>query len=362
MRKRGHKVHCSKPVVQSDVPQSDLVSVIVPVYNRGTLLRDTLESVLSQTYRPLELIIVDDGSAEDIHSIVEHFKQGVDFPVTYIRQTNQGPGVARKVGLQHARGEFIQYLDSDDLLMPVKIELQVSALQQHPEAVMCYCQSKLLRLDGQEDLYPIRSPTTDLLEGVLNGRPWFTSTPLWRYSDHVEPVWPATYDNEDITHDISVGLTNSQIIYLPSLLVLKRSNHSDRLCFGQDNGRVSRFQAENMYRSWDIILSLVNVYFTQNPKLRDCYSMHFLRRIDQKASTFLRAGSWDLAAKLLIKSTQISSNLEATFYVLSLGIVIRVTAGKVPKLYRGVRRAFRPSFMTGHSNPHQQKKNEHNYC
>ena len=105
-----------------------LVSVIIPVYNGARFLRAALESVLAQTYRPFEVIVVDDGSTDDSGPIAQSFEE-----VRYIRQANQGVAAARNNGVDTARGEFLAFLDQDDLWAPEKLKLQVDHLQSHPD-------------------------------------------------------------------------------------------------------------------------------------------------------------------------------------------------------------------------------------
>jgi len=100
-----------------------LVSVIIPVYNRSELLPRTIKSTVTQTYRNLEIIIVDDSSEEDIRTIVNGFN---DNRLRYLRRgTNGGVSEARNTGIKAAKGEFIQFLDSDDEFLPEKIEKQL---------------------------------------------------------------------------------------------------------------------------------------------------------------------------------------------------------------------------------------------
>ena len=104
-----------------------LVSVIMPVYNGARHVRDALESVFAQRYRPFEVIVVDDGSVDDSGVIVQSFPD-----VRYIRQSNQGVAAARNHGIEVARGEFFAFLDQDDLWKPEKLEVQVDYLLSHP--------------------------------------------------------------------------------------------------------------------------------------------------------------------------------------------------------------------------------------
>ncbi len=103
--------------------QHPLVSVIIPVYNGAPYLRAALESVFAQTYRPFEVIVVDDGSKDDSAIIAQSFSA-----VSYIRQENQGVAAARNQGIEAARGDFFAFLDQDDLWTPEKLKLQVEYL------------------------------------------------------------------------------------------------------------------------------------------------------------------------------------------------------------------------------------------
>lgn len=101
------------------MPDAPLVSVIIPCYNASRFLAESIESVLSQTHQNLELVVVDDGSADDSIEIVRGFGGRVrSEPLPH----NQGVNFARNRGVEVARGEFLQFLDSDDLLRPEKIE------------------------------------------------------------------------------------------------------------------------------------------------------------------------------------------------------------------------------------------------
>jgi glycosyltransferase involved in cell wall biosynthesis len=107
----------------------DLVSVVIPTYNYGQFVTDAVESVLAQTYTPIEIIVVDDGSVDDTRSRLEPYGDRI----RYIYQPNQGLPAARNTGILAARGELIAFLDSDDQWHPRKLELQMMYLARHPE-------------------------------------------------------------------------------------------------------------------------------------------------------------------------------------------------------------------------------------
>jgi len=118
-----------------------LVSVIIPAYNASRFLRQTLESVVRQTHRDLEIIVVDDGSTDNTVRIVEGI-QKQDPRVALYRQVNQGAAVARNLGIEKSKGNFIAFLDADDLWHPTKIQKQhdlLLALPQDVGLVYSYC-------------------------------------------------------------------------------------------------------------------------------------------------------------------------------------------------------------------------------
>jgi glycosyltransferase involved in cell wall biosynthesis len=106
-----------------------LVSVVMPVYNGARYLRQALESALTQTYRPLEIVVVDDGSTDDTPALLAEFGD----KIRSIRQQNSGSAAARNAALRAARGELIAFLDADDLWLPRKLAVQVDYLRDHPE-------------------------------------------------------------------------------------------------------------------------------------------------------------------------------------------------------------------------------------
>lgn len=108
---------------------SALISCIVPVYNGERYLTEALNSILAQTYRPIEIIIADDGSTDGTRSIAIAYAADA----RYVWQTNGGPAAARNLGLCNARGEFVAFLDADDLWQPTKLELQMARFAAQPE-------------------------------------------------------------------------------------------------------------------------------------------------------------------------------------------------------------------------------------
>src|SRR3954468_20412746 len=110
------------------------VSVIIPVYNGSNEIRRSVESVLAQSRRPAEIIIVDDGSTDGTAELV----QGYGPAVRLVRQVNAGAAAARNCGARHASGDWLAFLDHDDEWLPNKLDLQAQALEADPAARLCY--------------------------------------------------------------------------------------------------------------------------------------------------------------------------------------------------------------------------------
>jgi len=110
-----------------------LISCIVPVFNGERYLREALDSIVAQTYRPLEIIVADDGSTDCTAGVVAAFGD----QVRYVRQSNQGPSSARNLGIRVSTGGFIAFLDADDLWHPQKLQRQMDCFNTRPKLDYC---------------------------------------------------------------------------------------------------------------------------------------------------------------------------------------------------------------------------------
>lgn len=212
-----------------------LVSTIIPVYNRPVLLREAVESVLCQTYRPIEIIIIDDGSTDTTPEVIRALRDSTPDIIRTLRQSNAGPGVARETGRRMAQGEFIQYLDSDDLLLSRKFEVQVAALREHPECGIAYGKTQFVRVGEVAELCAQRltgSRHEFLFPKLLLGRWWYTNTPLYRRSvtDRIGP-WMALWNEEDWEYDARAAALRTKLCYCDEFVSIQRSHQPDQhLC------------------------------------------------------------------------------------------------------------------------------------
>lgn len=116
---------------------NSLVSVIIPCYNYGWSLPETLDSLIAQTYTNWECIVVDDGSSDNSKEVVQAYASK-DARFKYVYQVNKGMSAARNHGARLCKGEYIQFLDADDLLVPTKFSAQVELLESNPELDLVY--------------------------------------------------------------------------------------------------------------------------------------------------------------------------------------------------------------------------------
>lgn len=215
------------------------VSIIIPTYNRRDFLREAIRSVLEQSFRDFELIVVDDGSDDGTREMIQREFPGL---LTYLYQENQGVSRARNRGLKLAQGEFVAFLDSDDLWLPRKLERQMAFMQSHPEAQICYTDEiwirRRVRVNPKKKhakysgwIYPrclplcIISPSSALMRrGLLEEVGGF---------DEELPVC----EDYDLWLRISA---RHPIHFLPEKLIVKRGGHQDQLSrrWGNDIWRV----------------------------------------------------------------------------------------------------------------------------
>lgn len=120
------------------------VSIIIPMYNAEKYIKEAIDSVLKQTYKDFEIIVIDDGSTDNTKSkLLDYGSQ-----IKYIYQENAGPAVARNRGIKEAKGEYIAFLDADDIWMPEKLERQIRKLKNNSEFGVIHTDRLRLEPDG----------------------------------------------------------------------------------------------------------------------------------------------------------------------------------------------------------------------
>lgn len=220
------------------------LSVIIPTYNRAVFLRKALESVAAQTFSDYEIIVVDDGSTDRTEDVVARFLK--DFPglgerFRYFFQQNQGKPIAVNRGLSEARGEWIAFLDSDDLWIPNKIEEQFRVLQQYaPQSQACFTDARFINNPYlQETAFELAGKRFANRTGIfansseLVGKFWVYIQTILLHSRVLAEVGefdPSFWigDDEDFIFRLSL---HTALCYINSPLVLidRTPQHSERL-------------------------------------------------------------------------------------------------------------------------------------
>lgn len=179
------------------------VSVLVPTYNRSYCIARTLDSALQQTHRDVEVIVIDDGSTDNTRALIAQRYAG-DARVRYFYQQNRGVAAARNLGLRMADGEYIAFLDSDDIWKPWKLELQLQALDRVPEAGMVWTDMEAIDPDGMvfEKKY---------LRHMYDAYRWFTCDQLFERK-YPREEWLTLKADEVSDADLYVGTIYSQMI------------------------------------------------------------------------------------------------------------------------------------------------------
>jgi len=195
----------------------------MPAFNAARFIRAALASVFAQTYRPLEVVVVDDGSRDDTAAVAEAAAAG-DTPFHLIRQTNQGISAARNAGIARATGEFLAFVDSDDLITPDRLARQVAAAADHPDATLFFGHMMNFRNADWPPERPGLPPAPEVMPGKIPG------TLLVRRADflRIGPFDPAISVGEFVdwyARARAAGLTEW---VLPDLVLFRRI-HDDNI-------------------------------------------------------------------------------------------------------------------------------------
>ena len=207
-----------------------LVSVIIPTYNNSIQLKRAVVSVFNQSYKEIEIIVIDDGSTEDYSEVISSLRSVSPFSFHYFKKVNAGPGIARQYGLDRANGVFFQYLDSDDELLRDKIKNQVPILMNNKNIVMTYGLS-MINNDPKKihRSKNIRKEKDNLLVSVLELRKWHTSSCLWSYSNNGS-CWSDLFNGEDVLHDFTIAMLGKQeVVFVPELVANINIENNQRL-------------------------------------------------------------------------------------------------------------------------------------
>lgn len=304
-----------------------LTSVIIPVYNRADILQKALNSVLTQTYPAIEIIVVDDGSTENIMEIVSNISHP-NIQVT--QQANSGPGIARRNGLKLAHGKYIQYLDSDDEILPCKIEKQVEELEKNPDAVLCYTPTLQISSTGQQRIRKFSDqPSNDLLATALQWRRWHTSSCLWRYPDKNIPLWSHLYNGEDVVHDVSVGAHYRKACFLPETLTIAHQDASGISVKPIDPQKLERYKLSIM----ESPLICMDILKQNHLEKLSYYAEPLAERLYHSGLVLAKLGDIGKSLYLLGRAISLTKSIQRKIEVISAQSLVLATKANKPEIY-----------------------------
>ena len=216
--------------------KAGLVSVIIPAFNRADLIAETLDSIWNQTWRPIEVLIMDDGSTDDTAGAVERWRRDhssdPSFLLHYRKLEHRGAPAARNDGLLQSQGEFIQFLDSDDVLHPDKLTLQGNVLQSDPKLDFVWSASAFFEREPDYSAPPYCGFPREPLPGDrLDGPFWHTSGGLYRrrLCAAIGPWDEALHRDQDWEYSIRLCALQPAVHHMPGTLSLTRRNHEGRI-------------------------------------------------------------------------------------------------------------------------------------
>lgn len=163
------------------------VSIIIPSFNRQDLIKETLDSVINQTFQNWECIIVDDGSTDQTVEVLrEYQRRDPRFKVIVRDRNPKGAAACRNIGVDNAEGDFIIFMDSDDLFIPECIEYRIKTIARHPEHSAWIFNTGVFKVQiGDRDVVWNRlvGEREDIVRFLDQDMPWHTSGPIWRKED-----------------------------------------------------------------------------------------------------------------------------------------------------------------------------------
>lgn len=211
------------------------VSIIIPTYNRAHLICHSIDSILAQTYRDYEIIVIDDGSTDNTNDALKRYEGRIK----YVRQENKGFGAARNRGLEEVAGEYIAFLDSDDLWKDYKLSLQVELMDRLPDADFLFTDFTILK------------PSGDMVPGGLST--WHERALSWDevYGKKISSSSLGLECGAERDFDMYIGNIYGPLLeeplVLPSSAIVRRSSLKPEILFTV---------GDPLYADWDFFATL----------------------------------------------------------------------------------------------------------
>ena len=260
--------------------KSNLVSVIIPCYNGEKYLSQALKSVLWQTYNNWECILVDDGSTDKSAEIFKKYAQH-DNRFRYIYQENKGLAASRNTGLVIARGDFIQFLDDDDILLPRRFHCCIEQFMQHSEADIVYSDYACFSLkDGFIRALPAKVPYTDAVRAFMFHLDISFVTLVHSFIFRRKVFDTIRFDanlhsyGEDIECWIRIALNGASFYYVDEVLSIYRSSE-DALTQNEVKLFLSKLKTMERYRNNPKSIEYASEYSQAVQHFRECLTISY---------------------------------------------------------------------------------------
>lgn len=318
---------------------TNLVSIIIPTYNNPDELIRALRSVLNQTYKTIEILVVNDGSTVSYETAIEFINSQEKHPIYYFEKSNEGPGIARQYGLERSKGKYIQYLDSDDELLLDKVDFQVDVLKKNPNVIMTYGLSMIN--NNKNKLHRkknIRLEIDDIIKSTLEVRKWHTSSSLWNYS--CKKYWYHLYNGEDVLHDFNAGLLNEhrKVIFTQRIVTnINFDNSAKHLSNAAiDLDKRKRLVEDGVYLNSFLLKGLIdNELFTKD------YKEPLAERFFHTAIKFIIWGYKKEAKDFLYKSQQLTTLNRKKLEIILIRLLMNTPEKHRRKIYQKFYRLHR---------------------
>jgi glycosyltransferase involved in cell wall biosynthesis len=281
---------------------NQLVSIIIPTYNRAHLIGETLNSVLAQTYANWECIIIDDGSSDNTLEVIDNYIKKDNRFQYYQRPMNRskGPNACRNYGYELSKGEYINWFDSDDVMLPTFLEKQICSIAAKADMSVC----KLVYFDFDKGIGTKVNiiVSNNLIEDYLIGKiKFYTFTPVWakEFLNKQVELFDETITNlDDWDFNLRMLYQSPKIVYLDEVLIKYRVHENS---LSQEIGKLNFDEIKSEFRAREKHLKLikrnenVNLFIVQS-YIRDRYK-YILREVLVKGKN--QSQRWYFLKKLL---------------------------------------------------------------
>lgn len=264
------------------------VSVVIPAYNSEAFVAEAIQSALDQSYRDLEVIVVDDGSTDATEKVVRSFPERV----VYHHQKNRGAAAARTVGVERAGGEWIAFLDSDDVWYPEKLAVQLEEARRHPGCAFFYSDMDAVDRAG-------RVLEKDFLQARAEQRKKRKKTALDAVAFHDLPFpYPSTVLLKRSLFLRAGGFSNDfPAHYHEDFEFFARLAHSEPMHFilrSLAKYRVSSSKTKDSYKSsnWPILLNHLSKMWSGAPEKQAILLLHYSQYFSNQGKILLRSGKY----------------------------------------------------------------------